>query len=167
MTRFFRKKGFVLILLLLALGVAAVAGYAYFSATGSGTAPAAIGTSTALTLHGSSASTLYPGRSSTISFTVDNTGTGPELVGTIHLASVVACAAAFVSGVCPGGQEITTCETVGNGSADFSMPDVVSNQDISPGTGQPVTLTGTLTMNDLATSQDSCKNANLLLNLTS
>lgn len=167
MTRFIRKKGFVLAALLLALGVAAVAGYAYFSATGSGTAPAAVGTSSSMTLHGVSASTLYPGGTSTVSFTVDNPGTGLQLLGTIHLASVVACDTGFVSGACPIGHEISTCESVGSGSADFSMPDVVANQHISPGSGQSVTATGTLTMNDLATSQDSCKNANLLLNLTS
>ena len=33
--------------------------------------------------------------------------------------------------------------------------------------GQSVTATGTLKMNDLSSSQDSCKNANLTLNFTS
>ena len=46
------------------------------------------------------------------------------------------------------------------------MPDVVSGQEIATGNGQTVTATGTLTMNDLSTNQDSCKSANLLLNFT-
>jgi hypothetical protein len=47
------------------------------------------------------------------------------------------------------------------------MPDVVSNQDLASGTGQNVTATGTLTMNDLTSNQDLCKNASLTLGFTS
>jgi hypothetical protein len=156
-----------------AVAVGAAAAVAYFTASGSGTAPATVGTSSAVTLHGSSASALYPGTSSTVSFTVDNPASGHELVGTIHLASVVACDTAFVSGACPSGHETSTCESINNGAGsnggtnNFYMADVVSNQDFPGGSGQTVTATGTLTMNNLASSQDSCKNANLLLNLTS
>jgi hypothetical protein len=47
------------------------------------------------------------------------------------------------------------------------MPDVVANQDVASGNGQAITATGTLTMNDLNSSQNTCKNANLTLNFTS
>ena len=47
------------------------------------------------------------------------------------------------------------------------MPDVIANQDFGSGSGQSVTATGTLSMNNLNSNQDACKNANLLLNLTS
>ncbi len=47
------------------------------------------------------------------------------------------------------------------------MPDVVSGQDFGNGNGQSVTATGSLKMNDLASNQDSCENANLTLNFTS
>jgi hypothetical protein len=173
MPKFFFKKAFILSAASATVAAVAVAGYAYFSTSGSGTAPATVGTSSAVTLHGTSASALYPGTSSTVSFTVDNPGSGPQYVGTIHLASVVACDTAFVSGACPGGHEISGCESINNGSGanggtnNFYMADVAANQSVAAGNGQSVTATGTLTMNNLASSQDSCKNANLLLNLTS
>jgi hypothetical protein len=156
------------------IGVVALAGaaYAYFSASGSGTGTASVGTSSALTLHGSTSGSLYPGTSKTVTFTADNPGGGQERVGTIHLASVVACDQAFSGGVCASGHEITTCESVETGTTDgntanFWMPDVAANQEVAAGNGQSVTATGTVTMNDLSTSQDTCKNANLLLNFTS
>lgn len=156
------------------IGVVAVAGvaYAYFTASGSGTGTATVGTSSALTLHGSTSGSLYPGTSTTVTFTADNPSAGKERVGTITLASVVACDQAFSGGVCASGHEITTCESVETGSSDgntanFWMPNVVANQEVASGNAQSVTQTGTLTMNDLSSSQDSCKNANLLLNFTS
>ncbi len=160
------------------LGVLALAGaaIAYFTASGSGTASATVGTSTAMTIHGSSASTLYPGGSSTMTFTVDNPSSGSQQLGTIHLASVKACTgtgSSWNGSSCSNsGTEQTTCESVETGNSDqntanFWMADVAANQDISPGNGQPVTATGTLKMNDLSGSQDACKNANLTLNFTS
>src|SRR5579859_8288507 len=153
----------------LVLGGAALA---YFNASGSGTATATVGTSAALTIHGSTSGSLYPGVSTTVTFTADNPSSGHQKIGTIHLASIVACDQAFSGGTCASGHEITTCESIETGATDgntanFWMADVVSNQDLAPGSGQSVTATGTLKMNDLSISQDSCKNANLLLNFTS
>ena len=147
----------------------------YFTATGSGTGSATVGASSALTIHGTSASTLYPGTSSTVSFTVDNPSPGHQQVGTIHLATVKACPAgdSWTGSACSNsGTEITTCESVETGSSDtntanFWMPDVVANQQVNSGNGQTVTATGTLTMNNLSASQNSCQNANLTLNFTS
>lgn len=162
---------------LVAVSVVAVlavtgAAIAYFSASGSGTGTATVGTSSALTLHGSSSTTLYPGTSSTVTFTADNPSGGKERVGTIHLASIVACDQAFTGTTCASGHEVTTCESVETGTTDgntanFWMPDVAANQEVSSGNAQSITATGTLTMNDLTGSQDSCKNDNLLLNFTS
>jgi hypothetical protein len=156
------------------IGTVALAGvaYAYFTASGSGTGPATVGTSTALTLHGSTSGSLYPGTSVTVNFTADNTSGGKEQVGTIHLASIVACNTAFVSGACPSGHEVTSCEDAETGSSDtgtsdFWMADVAANQEVAAGSAQSITATGTLKMNDLSTSQDLCKNANLLLSFTS
>ena len=145
---------------------------AYFTTSGSGTGTGSVGTSSALTIHGTTGSTLYPGTSSTVSFTADNPASGYQQIGTIHLASVVACSAAFSGGVCPNGDEVTSCESVETGSSDgntanFWMPDVVANQDLAPGSGDSVTATGSLKMNDLTSSQNACKSVNLLLNFTS
>src|ERR1700759_2108236 len=120
-----------------ALGVVAslaLAGgaYAYFTATGSGTGSASVGASSGLTIHGTSASALYPGTNSTVSFTVDNPSPGKQQVGTIHLASVKASPSGDTwngSACTNSGTEITTCESVETGASDtttanFWMPDV-------------------------------------------
>jgi hypothetical protein len=157
-----------------AVGALAVAGiaYAYFTGSGSGTGTATVGTSAGLTLHGTTSSSLYPGSSTAVSFTVDNPNSGKAEVGTIHLQSIVACNTAFSGGACPSGHEVSTCESVETGATDgntanFWMPDVAVNTEVSSGNGQTITPQGTLTMNDLASSQDSCKGVNLLLNLSS
>jgi hypothetical protein len=176
MSRIIRRKKVVAGLGLLAVLAMAGAAVAYFSASGSGTGSATVGTSSALTLHGTSASTVYPGSSSTISFTVDNPSSSHQLLGTIHLASVKACVGSGSSwngtSCSNSGTEATTCESVETGASDtttanFWMADVVANEDFGSGSGQTVTGTGTLKMNDLSSSQDACKNANLTLNLTS
>ena len=148
------------------------AAYAYFTSSGSGTGTGSVGTSTALVVHGTTGGAVYPGSSTTVSFTADNPSNGHEQLGTIHLASITACDQAFSGGTCASGHEITGCESVETGGSDtntnnFYMADVVSNQDIAPGNGQSVTATGTLKMNDLSSSQDACKNAFLQLNFTS
>ena len=153
----------------MAIGGAAVA---YFDTTGSGTGTASVGNSSPLTIHGSTSGTLLPGVSVPVTFTADNPSSGHQQIGTIHLASIVACDTAFSGGTCPSGHEISGCESVETGTSDtgssnFWMADVLSNQDLAPGNGQSVSATGTLKMNNLASSQDSCKNANLLLSFTS
>lgn len=160
------------------VAVLAVAGiaFAYFSTSGSGTGSATVGTSSPLTIHGTSAGTLYPGTTSSVSFTVDNPSSGHQQLGTVHLASVKACVgtgSTWNGTTCSNsGTEATTCESVETGASDtntgnFWMADVTSNQDFGNGNGQSVTATGSLKMNDLSTSQDACKNANLTLNFTS
>jgi hypothetical protein len=129
---------------------------AYFTSQGSGTGTAAVGNSSNVTLLGTVASTLYPGTSSTVTFTVDNLSPGAELVNAIHLASITPDA---------GHSGCSTVITGGN--PDFAMPDVVANQDFPHGNGQAVTATGTLTMNDTGVSQNACQGATLTLNLTS
>jgi hypothetical protein len=135
------------------IAVLAVAGaaFAYFSTTGSGTGSATVGTSTPLTISGTTATTLYPGTSTTVSFTVDNTSPGSQHVGTITLGSVTTDAGH------------ASCVLT-----DFTMPAVTANQTFPSGTGQTVTATGTLSMAaQPTTSQDGCKGAPLTLNLTS
>ena len=70
---------------LAAVGALVVAGvaYAYFTSTGSGTGTATVGSSSTVTLHATISTTLYPGSSSPVSFTVDNPSSGAQRVGTI------------------------------------------------------------------------------------
>ena len=131
------------------VGVAATAAFAYFTTTGSGTGSAAAGTNTAIVLHGTAPTNLYPGTSATVSFTVDNPSTGHQYVTKIHLVDVT-----------------TDAGHAGCVMSDFTMPDVTANQDIASGDGTAITATGTLSMANNG-NQDACKNAPLTLNLTS
>ena len=147
--RVMRKRVLILVGALMLLIVAGAA-IAYFTSTGSGTGTATVGNSSAVTLHATTASTLYPGTSSTVNFTVDNPSPGAERVGTLHLASVTTDGAH------------SACSM-----SDFTMPDVTANQTFPNGNGQAVTATGTLTMANTGVSQDACQGAPLTLNLTS
>ena len=172
----FTKKRFAgalgAVVAIAAVGVAV----AYFTTNGSGSGNATVGSSSALTLNGTSASTLYPGTTSGVTFTVDNPSSGHQQLGTIHLSAVHACVGAgstWDGTACTNsGSRALGCESVETGGSDtntanFYMADVVSNQDFGNGNGQGVTATGTLKMNDLSSSQDACKNANLTLSFTS
>lgn len=146
--------------LLVALGctcavAAAGAALAYFTSTGSGTATATAGSSSAVTLHGTVSSNLFPGTSSPVSFTVDNPSSGSQRVGTISLGSITVDAG-----------HSTCSTTIGGGNPDFSMPPVAVNQTFGSGSGQSVTQTGTLTMNETGVNQDACQGATLTLHLT-
>jgi hypothetical protein len=174
--KFFPKRRITVLAVLLIALIATVGGWAYFTANGSGSGTAAVGTSSNMTLHGATVGTLYPGTTVPISFTVDNPSTGHQQLGTIYLAGVKACTGAGSSwngsSCSNGGTEATGCESVDPGNAadanasNFYMADVVENQDVAGGaSGTAATNAGTLKMNNLASAQDSCKNANLYLQL--
>ncbi len=129
---------------------------AYFTSQGSGTGTATVGNSSNVTLHGTVTSTLYPGSSSPVTFTVDNPSPGAEFVHTIHLESIT-----------PDASHASCSVVISGGNPDFTMPDVVANQDIPSGNGNPVTAEGTITMNDTHVNQNACQGATLTLNLTS
>jgi hypothetical protein len=129
-----------------AIGVA----IAYFSTTGSGTGSATVGTSSAVVLHGTAATSLFPGTSSAVTFTVDNPSAGSQRVNVISLESVT-----------------TDVGHSGCVLSDFTMPSVTVNQVFPSGNGQAVTATGTLSMANTALNQDACQGAPLTLHLTS
>jgi hypothetical protein len=149
-----RKRALLALSCTLALAFAAGA-YAYFTSNGSGTGTASVGAASAVTLHGSVSSSLYPGSSSPVSFTVDNPSSGSQRVGTITLASISVDAG-----------HSTCSSAISGGNPDFSMPAVSVNKTFAPGNGQSVTQTGTLTMNETGTNQDACQGAALTLHLT-
>ncbi len=154
MTWITRKRALIALGSTCTLAVAGVA-FAYFTTSGSGTGTATVGSSSAVTLHATISSTLYPGTSSPVSFTVDNPSSGSQRVGTITLASITVDAGH------------STCSTaISGGNPDFSMPAVTVNHTFGPGNGQSVTPTGTLTMNETGVSQDACQGATVTLHLT-
>jgi hypothetical protein len=180
--RLVTKRRIAVLAALLIAAAAAIGAWAFFTANGSGSATATVGTSSNLTLHGSTTGTLYPGTTVSISFTADNPGSGTERLGTIYLAGVKACSGTGSSwdpslnggagGCSNSGTEQTTCESVDPGNAadanasNFYMADVAENQDLAGNaSGVSATNGGTVKMNNLSSSQDSCKNANLYLQL--
>jgi len=180
--KFVTTKTIAVLAVVLVAALAAIGGWAYFSANGSGSGTATVGTSSNLVLHGSTVGTLYPGSNVSLSFTVDNPGGGTERLGTIYLTGVKACTGAGSSwdpslnsgagGCSNSGTEQTSCESVDPGNAsdanasNFYLADVTENQDLTGGaSGVSATNGGTLKMNNLSSSQDSCKNANVYLQL--
>ena len=135
------------------LGIAAGA-YAYFTTTGSGTATATVGNSSAVTLKGTITGNLYPGTSLPVTLTVDNPSTGKQRVGTISLEKITADAGHASCSV-----------VITGGNPDFTMADVVVNKTYGTGNGQAVTPSGSLTMNDTGVNQDACQGATLTLTL--
>ncbi len=135
-----------------AVGAVAAVGVAiaYFTSTGSGTGSATVGTSSAVTIHGTTSASLFPGTSTTVSFTVDNPSAGSQRVNAIQLESVSTDAGH------------SACVM-----SDFTMPNVTVNQTLPSGNGQAVTATGTLSMANTALNQDACQGAPLTLHLTS
>ncbi len=123
-------------------------------ATGTGTGTAAVGSGSAVTLHATVGSNLYPGSSATVTFTVDNPSSGSLRVGTISLSSITVDAA-----------HSSCSTTITGGNPDFTMPAVAVNKVFASGNGQSVTPTGSLTMNETGVSQDACQGATLTLHL--
>jgi hypothetical protein len=156
MSRFVTKKKVLIpIVIVVGLAMAGIA-VAYFTSLGSGTGTGAVGSSSNVTLHGTVTSAVYPGASSPVTFTVDNPSPGAELVNTIHLVSIT-----------PDAGHSSCSTVITGGNPDFTMADVLANQNFPSGNGQAVTATGTLNMRDTGVSQDACQGATLTLNLTS
>jgi hypothetical protein len=149
-----KKRALVALGCTCALGMAGVA-FAYFTSTGSGTGTATVGSSSAVTLHATISSNLYPGSSSPVVLTVDNPSPGSQRVGTVTLASITVDAG-----------HSTCSTTITGGNPDFAMPAVAVNQTFASGNGQSITAAGTLTMKETGANQDACQGATLTLHLT-
>lgn len=166
-----KRRVIVAAFVAVALAIASSVAYAYFTTSGAGSGSATVGNSTAFTITGTSASTLYPGTTSVVTFSINNPGSSSQQLGTIYLSAIKACSAgsAWNGTLCaPAGSEIATCESVDPGNvvdaslSNFYMQDVAVNTEFATGP-HPVVTTGTLKMNDLSSSQDTCKNAALYL----
>lgn len=146
MKRFLKsKKGIALLATLVVAAAGAVAGYAYFTASGSGTGSASVGTASSIAISGNVTSALYPGYSQAFPITVSNPGSGHQYVQTVSGSVSTA----------PSG-----CPTT-----DFSMANVPVNTDLAAGASTVVT--GTLAMTDANTSQNSCAGGALTLSFSS
>jgi len=132
------------------------AAFSYFTTTGSGSGTGTVGTSSNLVIHQagivySNAATdnaLLPGTSADVTFTVDNTSSGHQQLGTISVSSITTDAAH------------AGCDTATNPTWFTTGTDVV-NTDYAPGNGQAVSGNLTVTLNNLPAIQDVCKGAPL------
>ena len=126
--------------------------YAYWTSTGHGTGSATTGTSTDFTVASTAATggPLTPGGpTETVAFTVTNPGTGSQ-----NLSSVVVTVATST------GADWTA--VTGCSAADYTIgtPDFTAGEITTLAT---VSGTVTITMNDLGSPQDGCKNATVPL----
>jgi len=126
------KKGIAaLIAAVVAVGAITFGAYAYFTASGSGTGSATVGSASNIVLTGTITGTLYPnGAPASVSVHAANPGSGSQNVGPVTLASITTDAAH------------STCDlSVGPGPANaFTMPDtaavgLLTADDGVPGTG--------------------------------
>ena len=152
--------------------------YAYFTSAGTGTGTGSVGAASAITVTGTASTALYPGTSSSVTFTANNPSPGHEKLQTITLTGVRACTGTgsswtgtYGAGSCSAsGTEQTTCESYDTSASsttdNFSMPVVTVNTDYPSGSGQAVSPNGSIAMNDLSSSQNSCQNASLTLFFT-
>jgi hypothetical protein len=124
---------------------------AYWTSTGTGSVPAAVGTAGTLTLSGSVTSGIVPGGTEPVSFTASNPGTSGITVTSVQLVSVSVDAAH------------SACAT-----ADFSMATVTENISVAQGASNfALPTSGTLSYADTSANQNACEGATLTLALSS
>jgi hypothetical protein len=151
------KRRFTITAIVTALLLAAGGGvaFAYWTAAGAGTGSASTGTSTAFTVT-STAPTGGPltpaGTSETVAFTVANPGTGSAKLTVVGVRVAATDGTAWTA--------ITGCSAL-----DYTVgTPTITYGEIAGGSALSGTVT--LTMNDLTTSQDACKNVSVPLYFT-
>lgn len=153
------KKALVLLGVTIAAVVAAVAGYAYFTTTGSGSGDLTAGSNSAtIALHATLDDGIVPGDAGTaVTFTGDNPNTTTSLrVGTISFNGV--------------SSSDDACQAVIDAApSQFSMADVASDTTIpAKANGYALAGTGTLLWaNQDSLDQTPCAGAPLTLHVTS
>jgi P pilus assembly chaperone PapD len=140
------KKARILLGLFAALAVTAAA-IAYWTASGTGSGTASVGSDSGVTISGVSFSgSLYPGGSATVTFTVNNTST----TSSVKVDKVI--------------QDGDVTGLPANCSAsDFSFDDASVTEEIAK--SDSVTKTGTLHMANTSDNQNACKGASPVLHL--
>jgi hypothetical protein len=159
-----RKKRVRAGLAVLAILAFAGAAVAYFTATGSGSGNAQVGTSSAMTINATitpGTGGLVPGGNpATVSFAVSNPSSGNQYVGTVTMTGVQAYSdSAHTNNIT--GTAAGQCDT-----SQFTMTPVAENQDVASGS-TALSTNGSLVFHDSGTNQDGCKGAYLVASFTS
>lgn len=151
MRKLMRKRILVPVVAIAAIAVAGIA-VAYFTASGTGSGSASVGTVSDITITDVTLpDTLYPGGSTSVRFTINNTSSNAA----VNVNKVVADLRYGTTGVdgLPRG-----CD-----AADFTFGDVTLNASI-PANGS-TSSSGTLSMANTAVNQDACQGASPVLHL--
>jgi hypothetical protein len=152
-----RRRAAAALAALVAVLVAGGAVYAYWTAGGSGTGTAAVGTVSDVTVNQTTTLTaMYPGDSAqTISGTFDNGNSGPVYVTTVT---------ASISDVTKaGGAPAGTCD-----ATDFTVSPATAdvNAEIAAGSGVGAWTGIQIQFNNKASNQDACQGATVTLAYT-
>jgi len=151
MRKLMRKRILVPVVAIAAIAVAGIA-VAYFTASGTGSGTATVGSAAGVTIENVSIdSTLYPGGSSTVRFTVRNSSSDTA----VTVDKVVADTSTYANGI--------SGLPDGCAASDFSFGDVTVNASIAAdGTTDS---SGTLRFADSGRNQDACQGASPVLHL--
>lgn len=151
MRKLMRKRILVPVVALAALAVAGIA-VAYFTASGTGSGTASVGTVSDVTISDVSFdNALYPGGSTPVRFTIENTSADTA----VKVDKVVADTSRGTNGISglPDG-----CD-----AADFTFDDVSVGASIDASGSQAAS--GTLHFADSGSNQDACQDARPVLHL--
>jgi hypothetical protein len=151
MQKVLRKRILVPVVAIAALAVAGIA-VAYFTASGTGSGTATVGSAAGVTIDGVTiADALYPGGSASVRFTITNASSSTD----VQVDKVVADTSEGTNGISglPSG-----CDP-----ADFSFGDVTVNESILA--NGSTNGTGTLRLANTNANQDACQGASLTLHL--
>ncbi len=151
MRKLMRKRILVPVAAIAALAVAGIA-VAYFTASGTGSGTATVGSAAGVTITDVTFdNTLYPGGGTTVRFTINNSSSDTA----VTVDKVVADTAYGTTGVdgLPAG-----CD-----AADFTFGDVTVNTEIAA--DGSTSSTGTLSMANSSANQDACQGASPVLHL--
>jgi hypothetical protein len=152
-----KKRVVLAAIVVVALAIASGVAYAYWTSGGSGTGSAATAAAAtdAIGVTATVSPDIYPGGTSTVSFSATNSASSSSPVGTIQLDTVTA-------------PDDAACQTVLNAHDQFQMDDVPVATVIPANTTTPqaLTQTGSLHWDDGAYSQDDCKDVTFTLNFT-
>lgn len=145
----FSKKWMVLGVVAVVAGLATFGAYAYWTASGTGSGTATVGTDSGVSIEVDSISpALYPGGSATVTF---------------HLHNPSTTTAVTVANVAQNGPVSNL--PVGCLAADFSFATVAVNESVAANSDGG-SHTGTLSMANTAANQNACKSSSPQLNLT-
>ena len=139
---------------------------AYFTASGTGSGSAQVGNSTSpmnisATITPGTGGLVPGGSPATVSFTVNNSGSGNQYVNTVSLTGVQAFSDSAhtinITGTGAG-----QCDT-----SQVSMATVTEGQDVPSGGPTTLGTNGSLVFHDSGSNQDGCKGAYLVASFNS